>query len=394
MYYSSIGILSLVLHVIINSDTLFRKRNDGRVKVRKKYRSFLFAIMIYYVADSLWGLLLEMGLISLTYVDTVLFFLSMGLSVFMWLNYIAVFLNMNEFWTRVLKVIAWLVLGSETVALIVNFFVPVMFYFNENGEYVASAARYFILIVQLVLFALIAIDTFVVAAKLKERKRRHFIAIGLSGMIMALFILLQAFFPMMPFYSVGCLLATTIIHSFVVVDERVESSRQLDAAKTVAYKDSLTNVRNINAYTEFKENVDKDIKRGVITEFAVVVFDLNDLKQVNDTRGHEAGDKYIQDGCRLICHVFRHSPVFRIGGDEFVSFLMNADYMNRANLIVIFNKHIDRNLERGGVIVSSGISDFDAASDSGYDEVFSRADELMYSRKKELKQIKSEMFVR
>ena len=230
--------------------------------------------------------------------------------------------------------------------------------------------------------------------KLKEIKRRHFIAIGLSGMIMALFILLQAFFPMMPFYSVGCLLATTIIHSFVVVDERVESSRQLDAAKTVAYKDSLTNVRNINAYTEFKENVDKDIKRGVITEFAVVVFDLNDLKQVNDTRGHEAGDKYIQDGCRLICHVFRHSPVFRIGGDEFVSFLMNADYMNRANLIVIFNKHIDRNLEHGGVIVSSGISEFDAASDSGYDEVFSRADELMYSRKKELKQIKSEMFVR
>lgn len=394
MYYSSIGILSLVLHVIINSDTLFRKRNDGSVKVRKKYRSFLFAIMFYYVADSLWGLLLEMGLISLTYVDTVFFFLSMGLSVFMWLNYIAVFLNMNEFWTRVLKVIAWLVLGSETVALIVNFFVPVMFYFNENGEYVASVARYFILIVQLVLFALIAIDTFVVAAKLKERKRRHFIAIGLSGMIMALFILLQAFFPMMPFYSVGCLLATTIIHSFVVVDERVESSRQLDAAKTVAYKDSLTNVRNVNAYTEFKENVDKDIKRGVITEFAVVVFDLNDLKQVNDTKGHEAGDKYIQDGCRLICHVFRHSPVFRIGGDEFVSFLMNADYMNRANLIVIFNKHIDRNLERGGVIVSSGISEFDAASDSGYDEVFSRADELMYSRKKELKQIKSEMFVR
>ena len=73
---------------------------------------------------------------------------------------------------------------------------------------------------------------------------------------------------------------------------------------------------------------------------------------------------------------------------------MNADYMNRANLIVIFNKHIDRNLEHGGVIVSSGISEFDAASDSGYDEVFSRADELMYSRKKELKQIKSEMFVR
>ncbi len=391
MYYSSIGILSLVLHVIINSDTLFRKRNDGRVKVRKKYRSFLFAIMIYYVADSLWGSLLEMGLISLTYADTVLFFFSMGLTVFMWLRYIAAFLNMNEFWTKVLHAIGWLMLVSETVALTINFFVPIMFYFSKEGEYEVSVARYLILIIQLVLFTLIAIDTFVMATKLKERQRRHFLAIGLSGLVMALFILLQAFFPMMPFYSVGCLLATTIIHSFVVVDERVESSRQLGAVKTVAYKDSLTNVRNINAYTEFKETVEKDIKKGSITEFAIVVFDLNDLKQVNDTMGHEAGDKYIQDGCKLICHVFRHSPVFRIGGDEFVSFLMNDDYMNRANLVVIFNKHIDQNLESGRVVVSAGISQFDPEADSGYDEVFSRADELMYCRKKELKQRKSEM---
>ena len=391
MYYSSIGILSLVLHVIINSDTLFRKRNDGRVKVRKKYRSFLFAIMVYYVADSLWGSFLEMGLISLTYADTVLFFFSMGLTVFMWLRYIAAFLNMNEFWTKVLHAIGWLMFVSETVALTINFFVPIMFYFTKEGEYEVSVARYLILIIQLVLFTLIAIDTFVMATKLKERQRRHFLAIGLSGLVMALFILLQAQFPMMPFYSIGCLIATTIIHSFVVVDERVESSRQLGAVKTVAYKDSLTNVRNINAYTEFKENVEKDIKKGSITEFAIVVFDLNDLKQVNDTMGHEAGDKYIQDGCKLICHVFRHSPVFRIGGDEFVSFLMNDDYMNRANLVVIFNKHIDQNLESGRVVVSAGISQFDPEADSGYDEVFSRADELMYCRKKELKQRKSEM---
>lgn len=390
MYYSSIGILALVLHVIINSDTLFRKRNDGRVKVRKKYRAFLFAIMLFYVADSLWGSLLEMGLIALTYADTFLFFLAMGLSLFMWLRYIAAFLNVNEFWTKVLHVVGWLVLGTETVALIINFFVPIMFHFTAEGEYVASIARYLILIVQLVLFTLIAINTIVMTTKAKDRKKRHFLAIGLSGLIMALFILLQAQFPMMPFYSIGCLLATTIIHSFVVVDERVENSRQLGAVKTVAYKDALTNVRNINAYTEFKENVDRDVKKGTINEFAIVVFDLNDLKHVNDTMGHEAGDKYIQDGCKLICHVFRHSPVFRIGGDEFVAFLMNDDYMNRANLIVIFNKHIDRNLDAGGVVVSAGISEYVSSSDSGFDEVFTRADELMYSRKKELKQRKNQ----
>lgn len=385
MYYSSIGILALIMHVIINSDTLFRTRNDGRVKMRKKYRPFLFAIMFYYVSDCLWGALVEIGNIPLAYADTFFFFFSMGLSVFMWLRFIAAFLNLNKFWTKVLHALAWLMLGSETVALIVNFFVPIMFYFTEECEYVVSMARYIILIVQLVLFAFISSDTLVMAIKLKERKRRNHLAIGLSGLIMALFILFQAKFPMMPFYSIGAMLATTIIHSFVVVEERVENSRQLGMVMTVAYKDPLTNVRNVNAYTESKSIIERDIKNGTITEFAVVVFDLNDLKKVNDTLGHDAGDKYIQDGCRLICRVFKHSPVFRIGGDEFVAFLTNEDYVSRDNLIFLFNKHVDRNLENGGVVVSAGISMFNADKDASFDDVFSRADEQMYERKKELK---------
>ena len=385
MYYSSIGVLALIMHVIINSDTLFRTRKDGRVKVRKKYRSFLFAIMFYYVADCLWGSLLELGFIPLVYADTVFFFLSMGLSVFMWLRYIAVFLNLNKFWTKVLHILAWIMFGAETVALIINFFVPIVFSFNENGEYAVSSARYIILIVQMVMFVLIAIDTLVMAVRLKERHRRNHLAIGLSGLIMAFFIMLQAKFPMMPFYSIGCLIATTIIHSFVLVEERVENSRQLGMVMTVAYKDPLTNVRNINAYTESKAIIEKDVKNGTITEFAIVVFDLNDLKTINDTQGHEAGDRYIQDGCRLICRVFRHSPVFRIGGDEFVAFLTKEDYKSRDNLIYLFNKHVDKNLETGGVVVSAGIGLFDPDKDTGFDEVFTRADELMYKRKKELK---------
>jgi GGDEF domain-containing protein len=51
------------------------------------------------------------------------------------------------------------------------------------------------------------------------------------------------------------------------------------------------------------------------------MFDLNDLKHINDRYGHERGDEYIVNCCRLICQVFKHSPVFRIGGDEFVALL-------------------------------------------------------------------------
>ena len=388
MYYSSIGILALILHLIINADSLFGKSKDGNHELRYKYRRFLFVIMIFYISDSFWGFLLDLGIIPLIYADTVIFFLAMGLTVFMWVRYIAVFLNQNKFWTNVLKTIGWVLFGAEAIALVVNYFVPIMFYFTEDGEYVASSARYIILYVQLILFSLIALDTLITAVRIKDRSNKPYFAIGFSGLIMAFFIMLQANYPLMPFYSIGCLIATTIIHSFVVVEARVESSRQLGMVMTVAYKDPLTNVRNVNAYTESKGIIEKDVKNGIITEFAIVVFDLNDLKFVNDTQGHDAGDKYIQDGCRLICRVFKHSPVFRIGGDEFVAFLTNDDYHNRDELFNSFNEQVERNMESGGVIVSAGIGLYDSKKDSGYDDVFLRADECMYLRKKELKKRK------
>lgn len=388
MYYSSVGILALILHLIINADSLFGKSKDVNHELRYKYRRFLLVIMIFYIADSFWGILLDLGIVPLVYADTVIFFLSMGLSVFMWVRFIAVFLNQNRFWTNVLKTTGWVLFGAEAIALIVNYFVPIMFYFTEEGEYVASSARYIILYIQLVMFSLIALETLIAAVRIKDRSNKPHFAIGLSGLIMAFFIMLQANYPLMPFYTIGCLIATTIIHSFVVVEARVESSRQLGMVMTVAYKDPLTNVRNINAYTESKGIIEKDVKNGTITEFAIVVFDLNDLKIINDTQGHDAGDKYIQDGCMLICRVFKHSPVFRIGGDEFVAFLTNDDYNSRDELFGSFNRQVESNLENGGVIVAAGIGIYDPDNDSGYDDVFLRADECMYIRKKELKKRK------
>jgi diguanylate cyclase (GGDEF)-like protein len=231
----------------------------------------------------------------------------------------------------------------------------------------------------------IAFDTLLKARKLTGPEKNHNNAIGISGSIMAVFIILQAQYPLMPFYAVGCLLATSIIHTFVVVEARIEGSRQLGMVMTVAYKDPLTSVRNVNSYTEFKESIEANVRNGKIHEFAVAVFDLNDLKYVNDHLGHEAGDKYIKDGCTLICKTFTHSPVFRIGGDEFAAFLTNEDYNHKDELLDAFNAQVENNLVNGGAVVSAGISIYNPAKDSGYDEVFARADVLMYERKKELK---------
>ena len=385
MYYSSISMLAIILHLIINADHLFGSPNVRRVKVAAAYRYFLFTVLIYYISDALWGVLLDFGYIPLVYADTVLYFLAMGLTLLLWVSYIALSLNLDKKRGTILKTVGWVIFGAESLALIINFFVPIMFYFTPGGEYKASSARYVILYVQVILFTIIAIDTLLMARKIKGTERNHNIAIGISGAIMAVFIVLQAQFPLMPFYAVGCLLATSIIHTFVVIDARIEGSRQLGMVMTVAYKDPLTCVRNANSYKEFKESIEANLRSEKISEFAVAVFDLNDLKYVNDNLGHEAGDQYIKDGCMLICKTFTHSPVFRIGGDEFVAFLTNQDYENREELVSGFNAKVDDNLANGEVVVAAGISVYDPAKDSGYDEVFTRADELMYERKKELK---------
>ena len=124
-------------------------------------------------------------------------------------------------------------------------------------------------------------------------------------------------------------------------------------------------------------------------EFGVIVFDLNELKQINDTHGHEEGDKYIYTGCMLICKIFAHSPVYRIGGDEFVVILEGSDYDNRDILINEFDRQISENERKGLVTISRGLDVYKPSQDSEYNHVFERADKKMYEYKAAYKSRKS-----
>lgn len=156
----------------------------------------------------------------------------------------------------------------------------------------------------------------------------------------------------------------------------------------LAYKDALTGAKNKTAYLEMVEQLDEQIKLKQ-PEFAVAVFDINNLKMVNDTYGHDFGDIIIMNACRLICQVFRRSPVYRIGGDEFVSILENSDYINYLGLMKQLEKEIEeynKNQDIGMYIsIARGIAIFNSETDYCYQNVFKRADDLMYLNKAETK---------
>ncbi len=126
------------------------------------------------------------------------------------------------------------------------------------------------------------------------------------------------------------------------------------------------------------------------------MIDLNFLKRMNDTYGHEKGNIAIKKLCYVICHVFKHSPVFRIGGDEFVTILKNEDYKNADALANEFNYQIEsisnEKLLKPWEQISAaiGIALFDISKDTNVEDVFRRADQKMYLRKKQMKGIRED----
>ena len=181
------------------------------------------------------------------------------------------------------------------------------------------------------------------------------------------------------------------MHDYAVNAIEVES--RIRELSELANKDTLTSVRNKTAYDNYEESMNEKIAGG-FTEFAVAMVDLNFLKKINDTYGHERGNDYIKLSCSVICHIFTHSPVFRIGGDEFVIILKGEDFKNREALYkevldVFKTTSGNMNVEPWQRLsVSIGIADFDANSDKNMKDVMNRADNNMYEHKKALKAVR------
>jgi diguanylate cyclase (GGDEF)-like protein len=114
------------------------------------------------------------------------------------------------------------------------------------------------------------------------------------------------------------------------------------------------------------------------------------LKMTNDTYGHEAGNQLLVSASRLICSTFKRSPVFRIGGDEFLVILENDDFENRFDLMNEINEKYHENPDmvannQVAVTVACGISDFILGADSSFEDVVNKADAAMYARKQQMK---------
>ena len=170
-------------------------------------------------------------------------------------------------------------------------------------------------------------------------------------------------------------------------DQANALQEKLAKSNRVVNRDPLTGVRSVAAYMDKIESLKEKVNRQEAGSFALVECDLNGLKEVNDNFGHDIGDIYLVNGCRLICGVFRHSPVFRIGGDEFVVVLEDRDLENREKLMEILKRTIEESFDKGDPIhgkvsLAAGLAVYDPELDKTVGDVLKRADTSMYNNKR------------
>lgn len=166
----------------------------------------------------------------------------------------------------------------------------------------------------------------------------------------------------------------------------LDTERELARMNVIAHKDALTHVKNKTAYERCSEELQERIGREKL-EFAILMADVNRLKQINDAFGHERGDQYLKNCCAILCEVFSRSPIFRIGGDEFVAVLTGEDYLERKLLLRrardVFQAAEElpeaEPWERASV--SLGLAEYRERRDKRVKDVFERADRLMYREK-------------
>ena len=168
---------------------------------------------------------------------------------------------------------------------------------------------------------------------------------------------------------------------------RDELQRYIDDAHKLAYTDSLTGSANRNAYIDVLKQLNKDIKEGT-ADFSIAVFDINGLKNSNDSFGHEYGDLMIITASDILKEAIGVENLYRIGGDEFVAILQSSDKDKQERLmnyidsrISAINETIKEFKTKAPLAISKGVSSYIKGEDADVQAVFCRADEAMYSDK-------------
>ena len=222
--YSVIAFLAMVIHLIINFDML-PGRKVSNVHCAREYRFFLAGVFIYYLVDAGWGVLAGLGWTGVLYVDTMLYYLAIAVSVLTLCHFVIAYLGISGWTARLLSWFGYALLSLYIILLAANIFNNCLFLFDEKGDYSTGPLRHLIFYPLVVLIVLMAVFVFMETLASRGAARRRYVAVFLFCITMAVAVFLQIIWPLWPFYALGCLVGNCFFHVFVLQDERDEQQK-------------------------------------------------------------------------------------------------------------------------------------------------------------------------
>ncbi len=237
--YSVIGFIAIAVQLIINYKAMFIPESNNGRKAGRLYRWLMLSLFAYYITDALWGILAGLNWIPLLFADTTVYYIAMSSIIVCFYMYFVDYLEMKNRKGRFFNLFGKGFFALETIFLIINFFRPCFFWFDDSDAYVAGPVRYIALWVQVAMFAFSSLVTLLDALKTEGASRKRHFAIFLFSLIMFVAIIFQEKYPLLPFYALGCLLGSCVLHVYVVGDEQDEASNQLSNYKQAILSDAL-----------------------------------------------------------------------------------------------------------------------------------------------------------
>jgi len=222
--YSVIAFLAMVIHLIINFDMLpGRKISNARGAL--EYRYFLAGVFAYYITDAGWGILAGLDWTRVLYVDTMIYYIAIAVSVLTLCRFVIAYLGVSGWKSRILFWFGYVLLALYIVLLAANLFNNCLFYFDAEGKYHAGPLRHLIFYPLAVFIVVMAVFSFVRVLRSQDTVHRRSMVVFLFCITMAVAVVLQILWPLWPFYALGCLVGNCFFHVFVIEDERAEQRK-------------------------------------------------------------------------------------------------------------------------------------------------------------------------
>ncbi len=181
-----------------------------------------------------------------------------------------------------------------------------------------------------------------------------------------------------------------IVAPFVIYFMLAEKKRAEKELKALSITDELTGLKNRRGFYAFAKqqlhiaNREKDLLH-------IIYMDLDGFKKINDNFGHNVGDEALVNLAQILNSVYRSSDIIaRIGGDEFIVFLVNCDPHYLSTLIIRLHEALEEHNDKGSaqyrLAASIGLASYNPDTPCSLDDLLQTADQKMLENKKSRKQ--------